>query len=70
MPKSAVRREGDQDVVFVVHDDKVERRAVKVGGAEGDRVRVLSGVAANETVVVAGPELVDGDAVKVKPEAK
>ncbi|MEO8379417.1 MAG: efflux RND transporter periplasmic adaptor subunit [Acidobacteriota bacterium] len=65
LPKSAVRREGEQDVVFVVSQDKVERRAVKVAGSEGDKVRVLSGVAADETVVTAGPELVDGDKVKV-----
>ena len=67
VPKSALRREGGQDVIFVVHEDKVERRAVKVGGAVGDTVRLLSGVAANEAVVIAGPELLDGESVKVLP---
>jgi RND family efflux transporter MFP subunit len=65
IPKSAVRREGEQDIVFVVTDDKVERRAVKVAAAEGDKVRLLSGVAAEEMVAISGAELVDGDKVKV-----
>jgi RND family efflux transporter MFP subunit len=65
IPKSAVRREGEQDIAFVVTDDKVERRAVKVAAAEGDKVRLLSGVAAEEMVAISGAELVDGDKVKV-----
>jgi len=65
IPKSAVRREGEQDIVFVVTNEKVERRAVKVASAEGDKARLLSGVAADETVVIAGPELLEGDKIKV-----
>ena len=34
--------------------DRVERRAVKTGGADGDRVEVLAGVERGERVVVAG----------------
>jgi len=67
VPKTAVRREGDQDIVFVVKDDKAERRAVKVLGAEGDKARLGSGVAENESVIIEGPpELKDGERVKVK----
>jgi RND family efflux transporter MFP subunit len=67
IPKSAVRRDGEQDVVFVVSSDKrVERRAVKVASTEGDDVKLMSGVAEGENVVVEGPaELKDGDSVKV-----
>ena len=67
IPKKAVRRDGEQDIVFVVKDDKAERRAVKVLTAEGDNARLASGVAEGESVVVEGPaDLKDGDKVKIK----
>jgi multidrug efflux pump subunit AcrA (membrane-fusion protein) len=66
VPKSALRRDGETDVVFVLQEDHVERRAVKVSATVGDVARIASGVSAGETVVVAGAELADGDAVKVK----
>ena len=65
IPKGAVRRDGEQDVVFVVKEDRLERRAVKVSGTEGDVARVISGLTAGETVAVTGEELADGDRVKV-----
>ena len=67
VPKAAVRRDGEQDIVFVVKDDKAERRAVKVASTDGDNARLASGVADGETVIVEAPaELKDGDKVKVK----
>src|SRR4029079_19314433 len=67
VPKSAIRRDGEQDIVFVVRDDKAERRAVKVLAAEGETARLASGVAEGESVVVEGAaELRDGEKVKVK----
>jgi RND family efflux transporter MFP subunit len=69
VPKSAVRRDGEQDVVYVVKDEKAERRAVKVFGTSGDFTRVSSGLTGNETVVTEAPlNLKDGDAVRVKDE--
>jgi HlyD family secretion protein len=68
VPKSAVRRDGEQDIVFVVKENKVERRAVKVAGTQGDVVRLATGVTDGEQVVVEGPALVDGD--RVKPRSK
>jgi HlyD family secretion protein len=67
VPKSAVRRDGEQDLVFVVSsDNRLERRAVKVASTEGDDVKLLSGVAEGDRVVVEGPaELKDGDVVKI-----
>lgn len=66
VPKSAVRRDGEQDIVFVLKDGKAERRAVKVANSDGNNSRLASGVADAETViVVAPPELKDGDKVKV-----
>ncbi len=64
VPRAAVRREGEEDVVYVVRRDRVERRPVRLGAADGNRVDVLAGVSAGEPVVVEGPEkLADGDRV-------
>jgi len=65
VPKSAIRTAGGQSVVFVVQGDRVERRAVKLGSADGDLIEVVSGVNTGDRVVVEGPEtLVDGTRVK------
>ncbi len=65
VPKTAVRTEGNQSVVFVVKDDRVERRAVKVGAAQGDQVEVMSGLNSGERIVVEGHDrLADGTRVK------
>jgi HlyD family secretion protein len=67
VPRTAVRRDGEQDLVFVVRDAKLERRAVRVAGSEGDQSRLASGVAAGEQVVIEGPaELREGQPVKVR----
>ena len=53
--------------VFVVAREAVERRAVKVGGADGDRVEVIAGLRPGERVVVSPPSnLIDGAKVVVK----
>lgn len=65
VPKSAVRTDGSQSIVFVVREDRVERRAVKVGVAEGDQVEVVSGLASGDRIVVEGNDgLADGSRVK------
>jgi multidrug efflux pump subunit AcrA (membrane-fusion protein) len=38
-----------------VTGETVERRAVRTGGADGDRLEVLAGVRAGERVVVSPP---------------
>ena len=65
IPKGAVRRDGEQDIVFVVKDGRLERRAIKVSGTEGEVARVISGVTAGEVVAVTGENLADGDKVKI-----
>ncbi|MAG31144.1 MAG: efflux transporter periplasmic adaptor subunit [Deltaproteobacteria bacterium] len=65
VPRAAIRTEGDDDLVWVVAGDRVERRAVRLSAAAGDSAVVLSGLAAGERVVLAGPtDLEDGDPVK------
>jgi RND family efflux transporter MFP subunit len=66
-PKAAVRAEAGQSVVFVLHGDVVERRAVQVGGTDGDRIEVTAGLASGDRVVISPPpELKDGAKVIVK----
>jgi RND family efflux transporter MFP subunit len=64
VPRTAVRREQGRDVVYVVDDDRVDRRVVSAGAASGQDVEVLSGVNAGDRVVIAAPEdLSAGDRV-------
>ena len=55
MPAAAVRREGEQAVVFVAQGETVERRPVSLGVENGADVEVLAGVTPGARVVVAGP---------------
>jgi len=67
VPTTAVRKVDGRAIVFVMRDDRVERRAVSVGTVTGDQTEVVSGVSAGERVVVEGPQtLKDGDKVKVQ----
>jgi molybdopterin biosynthesis enzyme len=66
VPKTAVVAQGDRSVVFVLHDDTAERRAITTGEAEGDLVLTSAGIAAGERVIVDPPAtLADGARVKV-----
>jgi RND family efflux transporter MFP subunit len=69
VPAAALRKDGDQDVVFVVQGHRVQRRAVTLGGTSGDARQLLAGVSAGEAVVVEGPaDLHDGATIsEAKP---
>jgi RND family efflux transporter MFP subunit len=65
VPKAAVRSEGGQRVVFIVRQDRVERRAVSVGAEQGDQVEIISGLNSGDRIVVEGHDaLADGSRVK------
>jgi RND family efflux transporter MFP subunit len=65
VPKAAVRTDSGASVLFVVRDERVERRAVKVGVEDRGQVEIVSGINAGEKVVVEGPAtLADGARVK------
>jgi HlyD family secretion protein len=67
IPRAALRKDGDRDVVFVVQGDRAERRAIGLAAGTGDEAVVTSGLAAGERVVVAGPaDLKDGAFVSIK----
>ena len=56
IPRTAVRRSGEQDIVWLVRDGRVERRAIRLGAARGDDVAVVAGLGGGERVVVEGPD--------------
>lgn len=55
VPKSAVVGTGGARYVFVVREGTAERRAIRVGGEDGDRLEVLAGLEPGERVVVSPP---------------
>jgi hypothetical protein len=55
VPKSAIRTDGKQSYVFLVAGDRADRRAITIGGTDGDRVEVLAGLNAGEHVIVSPP---------------
>jgi RND family efflux transporter MFP subunit len=66
VPASALRRDGDKDVLFVMKDRKAHRRVVTLGGSFGNSRQVESGVSPGESVIVdAPPELQDDATVDV-----
>jgi RND family efflux transporter MFP subunit len=67
VPKSAVHSDGDRQIVFLVSDHKLERRAVSLGAEHGSDVEVMAGVSPGEMLVVRSAEkLREGQAVEVK----
>jgi RND family efflux transporter MFP subunit len=67
LPTDAVRDESGKKIVFLVKNDRLERRAVAVGIAQGAQTEILSGLVAGDTVVLRGPaNMQDGQAVQIK----
>jgi RND family efflux transporter MFP subunit len=71
VPEAAIREEGPGSFVFAVtageDGDLAERRAVTVGGTDGDRVEVLGALRAGDRVIVSPPAgLADGARVLVQ----
>lgn len=67
VPKAAIQSRDGQDAVYVVRGERVERVAVKVGGNDGDRLEVLSGLSAGDRVVVSPPpSMTSGTLVRLK----
>jgi membrane fusion protein, multidrug efflux system len=68
VPLAAVQPFGQIERVFVVREGRAVLRLVKTGAQEGDRVQILSGLEAGETVVVSPPAALRDDApVRVLP---
>ena len=56
VPKAAVRQRDGRDVIWVVHGDRVERRAVTVGATFGDEVTIVAGLSGGDRIVTDPPE--------------
>src|SRR5271154_1887826 len=67
IPSDAVHDDNGKKIVFLVKDDRIERRAVSVGGTRGQDAEIIAGLSAGDNVVVKGPaDLKDGQAVDIK----
>jgi RND family efflux transporter MFP subunit len=66
-PRATIKTEGGNSFAFVVRGDSVERRAVRLGDADGDRVEVIAGLQPGDRVVVSPPaELTAASKIVVK----
>lgn len=61
VPSNALRRDGSEDVIFVVQDQRAQRRSVTLGAASGANRQVLSGVRAGEEVILDPPSTLKND---------
>lgn len=67
VPREAVVREGDKDVVWTVKNGTAGKREVKAGESDGKQIIILSGLNEGDEVVAAGQEsLQDGAKVNVR----
>ena len=67
IPKSAVRNDGGKQIVYLVRDQKLERRAVSLGAERGSDVEIMAGLVPGDKLVVGGADkLHEGQAVEVK----
>jgi HlyD family secretion protein len=67
VPRNAVTRDAGRDVVWVVGDGRVERRAVTVAASSNDEITISAGLSSGETVVLdPSAKLTDGAAVTVQ----
>ena len=67
VPRAAIREEGGNQVVYVLRDGRVERRAVRLGEARGSEQEVTGTLTDGEQVVVKGLDgLRDGQRVQKK----
>ena len=66
VPRAAVTMVGGKETIYVLKGDVVEQRAVTIGLSDSDHIEILSGVAQDDKVVVAGQSnLTDGAKVEV-----
>ncbi|MBM3808542.1 MAG: efflux RND transporter periplasmic adaptor subunit [Acidimicrobiia bacterium] len=67
VPQGAVKTDNGSTFVFLISGQTVERRAIKTGGTDGNRVEVVAGLKGGDRVVIAAPpELVAGKEIVVK----
>lgn len=66
VPRDALVQQGDQTVVYVIQQGVALQRVVETGLSDGQKIEILAGLEAGETVVISGqPNLADGAKVEV-----
>lgn len=65
VPAEAVQANGATGVLFIIHDDVLEQRTVRLGARGPEGQVVLSGISPGEKLAVGDAKLL-GDKVKVK----
>jgi len=66
VPKAGVVKKDGNDFVFVIKNNRVEQRAVRVGQESGEFYSVIDGLSGGESIATAGADkLRDGDRVVV-----
>ncbi len=66
---AAVFQDTGRDLVYLVRDGQVQRRAVRLGDQRGSEVFVLSGLVEGDRVVVEGPEGIEDGAEVIEAAA-
>jgi HlyD family secretion protein len=65
--QSALREDDGKKIVFLVKNDRIERRAITVGSNHGSDAEIVAGLVVGDTVVTKGPpDLHDGQVVEIK----
>jgi HlyD family secretion protein len=65
--QSALREDNGKKIVFLVKNDRIERRAITVGSNHGSDAEIVAGLVVGDTVVTKGPpDLHDGQVVEIK----
>ena len=71
VPKAAVRQRDGRDVIWVVHDDRVEKRAVTVGITLDDEATIVAGLNGGDRIVADPPDsLTEKSRIKESKESK
>ncbi len=64
VPENALRRDDGRDIVLVITDGRIERRAVSISQQIGSSIHLSAGLKQGEKVVIEGPpDLREGDVV-------
>ena len=67
VPTAALRDDNGSRIVYIVKDNKLERRAVKPGNPRGSDTEIFAGLTPGDLVVTKGPpDLHDGESIQLK----
>jgi RND family efflux transporter MFP subunit len=67
VPTAALRDDNGSKIVYIMKDNKLERRAVKPGNPRGSDTEIFAGVIPGDLVVTKGPpDLHDGESIQLK----